>query len=179
MSAFWSKKTIPIPCCSLVNSGRLGMRLYKQLQSHLYTHHPLTHTHYHPLTSQKVHLLDYNEDIGVLDKTVFMHSAGEIWWAVNRPAKQLDPFHYSIHYSSLHMFFLHNFPPSLLAHPPSWHRHLSSCPADRDLLCTCYGVVEEGRGRMAAALWRLGEEGEDHTPLVEVGPLTHEGNVRW
>lgn len=83
----------------------------------------------------QVHLLDYNEDIGVLDKTVFMHPAGEIW-------------------------------------------HLSSCPADRDLLCTCYGVVEEGRGRMAAALWRLGQEGEDHTPLVEAGALTHEGNVR-
>ena len=32
----------------------------------------------------KVHLLDYNEDIGVLDKTVFMHPAGEIWWAVSR-----------------------------------------------------------------------------------------------
>lgn len=32
----------------------------------------------------KVHLLDYNEDIGVLDKTVFMHPAGEIWWALNR-----------------------------------------------------------------------------------------------
>ena len=32
---------------------------------------------------------------------------------------------------------------------------------------------------MAAALWRLGQEGEDHTPLVEVGALTHEGNVRW
>jgi len=27
----------------------------------------------------QVHLLDYNEETGVLDKTVFMHSAGEIW----------------------------------------------------------------------------------------------------
>ncbi len=30
----------------------------------------------------QVHLLDYNEESGFLDKTVFMHSAGEIWYAV-------------------------------------------------------------------------------------------------
>ena len=27
----------------------------------------------------QVHLLDYNEETGVLDKSVFMHPAGEIW----------------------------------------------------------------------------------------------------
>ena len=58
-------------------------------------------------------------------------------------------------------------------------RHMSGCPADKDLFCTCYSTVVGNKSAMEAALWRLGEEGSDHAPLTMLCQLKHESNVRW
>ena len=59
-------------------------------------------------------------------------------------------------------------------------RQLCASPFDKDLLCTCYGTVQENKSRMLCHLWRLGEEGEgEQAPLQDVTPITHQANVRW
>ena len=59
-------------------------------------------------------------------------------------------------------------------------RQLSASPFDKDLLCTCYGTVQENKSRVLCHLWRLGEEGESEpSALQDVCPLTHQANVRW
>ena len=59
-------------------------------------------------------------------------------------------------------------------------RQLCASPFDKDLLCTCYGTVQENKSRVLCHLWRLGEEGEgEPAPLQDVTPVTHQANVRW
>ena len=65
-------------------------------------------------------------------------------------------------------------PPSLFS-----FRHLSTSLADRDLLCTCYSEVVEGKVVRAAGLWKVGEEGGDPSPLEHLCQLKQEGNMRW
>jgi len=39
--------------------------------------------------------------------------------------------------------------------------------------------VVEGKVKMAAGLWRVGEEGGDPSPLKPLCQLKQEGNMRW
>ena len=78
------------------------------------------------------------------------------------------------HSPSLSPFSSFSVPPSLLS-----FRHLSTSPADRDLLCTCYSEVVEGKVVRAAGLWKVGEEGGDPSPLEHLCQLKQEGNMRW
>ena len=56
-------------------------------------------------------------------------------------------------------------------------RHLSSAPFDKDLVCSCYGVVAEGRSQIQCGLWRIQEE---EGPVQSVANLEQEGgNFRW
>ena len=55
-------------------------------------------------------------------------------------------------------------------------RHLSSAPFDKNLLCTCYGTVEDGRGQVRACLGQIGDE---EGPVECVATLQQEGNFRW
>lgn len=56
-------------------------------------------------------------------------------------------------------------------------RHLSSAPFDKDLVCSCYGAMEDGRGQVCCALWKVAEE---EGPLQLLTTLKHEGtNFRW
>lgn len=59
-------------------------------------------------------------------------------------------------------------------------RHLSSAPFDKDLLCSCYGVVVEGRSQVQCGLWRIQEE---EGPIHFLTTLNHDGgsggNFRW
>ena len=46
------------------------------------------------------------------------------------------------------------------------------------MLCSCYGVVEEGRNVTRCGLWRVQEEEEG--PLHALTTLNHDGgNFRW
>lgn len=77
----------------------------------------------------QVHLLEYDEETGILDKTVYTHPQGEIW-------------------------------------------HLSAAPFDKDLVCSCYGVVEEGRCQVHSSLYRIGA---DEGPLQLLTTLKPDG----
>lgn len=56
-------------------------------------------------------------------------------------------------------------------------RHLSSAPFDKDLVCSCYGAVEDGRSQVHSALWKIQQE---EGPLQSLTALQHNGgNFRW
>ena len=56
-------------------------------------------------------------------------------------------------------------------------RHLSAAPFDKDLVCSCYGVVEEGRYQVHSSLYRIGT---DEGPLQLLTTLKSDGgNCRW
>lgn len=58
-----------------------------------------------------------------------------------------------------------------------WDRHLSSAPFDKDLVCSCYGAMEDGRNQIQCTLWRIDE---DEGPLQLLTDLSHPGgNFRW
>ncbi len=64
-----------------------------------------------------------------------------------------------------------------LSKSPWPYRHLSAAPFDKDLVCSCYGKVENGRSQVQCGLWRLG--GEEGGALEGVATLQHEGSFRW
>ena len=57
-------------------------------------------------------------------------------------------------------------------------RHLSSCPSDKDVLCSVYESVKDGQVHMHCALWRVPEE--DDQPLHKIASLKERHrNYRW
>lgn len=56
-------------------------------------------------------------------------------------------------------------------------RHMSSAPFDKDLACSCYGVVVDGRSQIHCGLWRIQQE---EGPVQSLATLDHDGgNFRW
>lgn len=58
-----------------------------------------------------------------------------------------------------------------------YFRHLSSAPFDKDLVCSCYGAVHDGRTQVQCGLWRIQKE---EGPVQSLTTLQHDGgNFHW
>lgn len=77
----------------------------------------------------QVHLIDFDDETGLINKHVFHHPFGEIW-------------------------------------------HISSSPANKDIISTCYNQVSDNKAELKAALWRipLVDETEPPSPSLHGSP---------
>ncbi|XP_071807807.1 EARP-interacting protein homolog [Asterias amurensis] len=74
----------------------------------------------------QVHLLDFDDDNNILNKTVFLHKDGEIW-------------------------------------------HISSNPANKNILTTCFNKIVNSKIETQAALWRIPSDSDpsDKDPAIQ------------
>ena len=105
----------------------------------------------------QVHLLDYNDDTGILDRTTFSHPAGNL---------TLSP--------------LVSYCMRCLSRPGEvWD--IAACPTDSGMVATVFSSVSIEGVSGGVGVWRMegeGGEGEGGT-LEEVCKLSHDGMPRW
>lgn len=120
----------------------------------------------------QVHLLEYNDDTGVLDKTAFPHSAGDCMVAA------------VILYS---VAVLDKVPMSCVVSGEIWD--IAACPSDSGLLATVFSSVSSDGCRGGVGVWRLEEEGEgegeegdgegEGGKLAKVCQFSHDSMPKW
>ena len=127
----------------------------------------------------QLHLLEYCDDTGVLDKTVYPYSSGEIWCV----RVYMLLFYFCV---QLHPLYMHKFTGKSQINTAfklwtlTFYRNLSCSPYDADLFASVHCSVVEGKSLHTASLWRLGPEEGGEGVLQHTSDLDLDGrSARW